>query len=297
LDFCIIEGYRMNDMNSDLSRQAQSGSNKESLSESLSRVKYEVRGRVAHITLNRPNVLNAMDIRMHEELGYVWDDFERDDELWIGVLTGAGSRSFSVGQDLKELVERTRTGVPPSSFGSAHGAGWPRLTERFRLSKPLIARVNGYAFGGGFELALACDIIIASEEASFALPEAKLGLIPGAGGLFRLTRQVPYKVAIGHLMTGRSMSAKRAYELGLVNEVVAGAALDNCVEQWIEDILRCAPLSIRAIKQVGLTSSHLALEEAFTTRYEAEDIRRHSKDCQEGPLAFVEKRAPKWSAK
>ena len=284
-------------MNSDLTRQAQSGSNKESLSESLSRVKYEIRGRVAHITLNRPNVLNAMDIRMHEELGYVWDDFERDDELWIGVLTGAGSRSFSVGQDLKELVERTRTGVPPSSFGSAHGAGWPRLTERFRLSKPLIARVNGYAFGGGFELALACDIIIASEEASFALPEAKLGLISGAGGLFRLTRQVPYKVAIGHLMTGRSMSAKRAYELGLVNEVVPGAALDNCVEQWIEDILRCAPLSVRAIKQVGLTSSHLALEEAFTTRYEAEDIRRHSRDCQEGPLAFVEKRAPKWSAK
>lgn len=284
-------------MNSDLTRQAQSGSNKESLSESLSRVKYEIRGRVAHITLNRPNVLNAMDIRMHEELGYVWDDFERDDELWIGVLTGAGSRSFSVGQDLKELVERTRTGVPPSSFGSAHGAGWPRLTERFRLSKPLIARVNGYAFGGGFELALACDIIIASEEASFALPEAKLGLIPGAGGLFRLTRQVPYKVAIGHLMTGRSMSAKRAYELGLVNEVVPGAALDNCVEQWIEDILRCAPLSVRAIKQVGLTSSHLALEEAFTTRYEAEDIRRHSRDCQEGPLAFVEKRAPMWSAK
>jgi enoyl-CoA hydratase/carnithine racemase len=293
LDFCIIEGYRMDDTNGDLTRHAQSNSTRES----LSRVKYEKRGRVAHITLNRPNVLNAMDIRMHEELGCVWDDFERDDEVWISVLTGAGSRSFSVGQDLKELVERTQAGVPPSSFGSAHGAGWPRLTERFRLSKPVIARVNGYALGGGFELALACDIIIASEEASFALPEAKLGLIPGAGGLFRLTRQIPYKVAIGHLMTGRSMSAKRAYELGLVNEVVPAAALDNCVQQWIDDILRCAPLSVRAIKQVGLASSHLALEEAFTTRYEADDIRRHSKDCQEGPLAFVEKRAPKWSAK
>jgi dehydration protein DpgD len=287
----------MDDTNGDLTLSAQSDSNRESLADSLCRVKYEKQGRVAHITLNRPKVLNAMDLRMHEELGRVWDDFEQDDQLWIGVLTGAGSRSFSVGQDLKELVERTRTGVPPSSFGSAHGAGWPRLTERFHLRKPVIARVNGYAFGGGFELALACDIIIATEEASFALPEAKLGLIPGAGGLFRLTRQIPYKVAIGHLMTGRSMSAKRAYELGLVNEVVSAADLDTCVEQWIEDVIRCAPLSVRAIKQVGLASSHLGLEEAFATRYEAEDIRRHSKDCQEGPLAFVEKRSPKWTAR
>jgi enoyl-CoA hydratase/carnithine racemase len=238
-----------------------------------------------------------MDVRMHEELGRVWDDFEQDDELWLGVLTGAGDRAFSVGQDLKELVERTCAGVPPTTFGSRGGPGWPRLTERFGLRKPVIARVNGYAFGGGFELALACDIIVAAEQASFALPEAKLGLIPGAGGLFRLTRQIPFKIAMGYLMTGRRLNAQRAYELGLVNEVVPGAELDSCVERWVKDILRCAPLSVRAVKQVSLDSIHLSLHDAFHARYEAEDARRKSDDCREGPLAFVEKRSPNWAAR
>jgi enoyl-CoA hydratase/carnithine racemase len=258
------------------------------------RVQYEKRGRVAYIILNRPRVLNAMDLRMHEELRRVWDDFEQDDGIWLGVLTGAGDRAFSVGQDLKELVERTRAGIPPTTFGSRGGAGWPRLTERFRLSKPIIARVNGYAFGGGFELALACDIIVAAEEACFALPEATLGLIPGAGGLFRLTRQISSRAAMGYLITGRRMSAKRAYELGLVNEVASAAELDACVERWVEDILRCAPLSVRSLKQIGLESMHLSLPDAFCARYEAEEIRLKSDDCKEGPLAFIEKRAPNW---
>jgi dehydration protein DpgD len=238
-----------------------------------------------------------MDIRMHEELGQVWDDFEQDEELWLAVLTGAGTRAFSVGQDLKELVERTRAGVPPSTFGSRGGPGWPRLTERFSMIKPVIARVNGYAFGGGLELALACDIIIASDQACFALPEAKLGLIPGAGGLFRLTRQIPFKVAMGYLMTGRRMSAMRAYNLGLVNEVVPVMELDACVESWIHDIIRCAPLSVRALKQAGLDSIYLSLEEAFAAHYDAEDLRCSSDDCREGPLAFVQKRTPKWMAR
>lgn len=261
------------------------------------RVRYEKRGHVAYITLDRPHVLNAMDVRMHEELSRIWDDFEQDDEVWLGVLTGAGSRAFSVGQDLKELAERTRAGVPPSSFGSGGGPGWPRLTERFRLSKPLIARVNGYALGGGFELALACDIIIATKQACFALPEATLGLIPGAGGLFRLIRQIPFKTAMGYLMTGRRMSAMRAYELGLVNEVVDAAGLDACVERWVEDILRCAPLSLRAVKQVAFESMHLPLPDAFSACYETEETRRKSDDCREGPLAFIQKRTPNWTAR
>jgi enoyl-CoA hydratase/carnithine racemase len=261
------------------------------------RVRFEKRGRVAYITLDRPRVLNAMDVRMHEELGQIWDAFAQDDKLWLGVLTGAGDRAFSVGQDLKELVERTRQGVGPTTFGSRGGPGWPRLTERFTLRKPVIARINGYAFGGGFELALACDIIVASDQACFALPEAKLGLIPGAGGLFRLTRQIPFKIAMGHLMTGREISAKRAYELGLVNEVVPVADLDTCVERWVQDILRCAPLSVRALKQVGFASAHLPLEEAFAAHYDAEELRRGSEDCREGPLAFIQKRLPDWAAR
>src|ERR1051326_7180655 len=281
----------------DHSRSATPANPPASADENRARVSYEKRGRVAYITLDRPHVLNAMDVRMHEELGRVWDDFEQDDELWLGVLTGAGDRAFSVGQDLKELVERTCAGVPPTTFGSRGGPGWPRLTERFGLRKPVIARVNGYAFGGGFELALACDIIVAAEQASFALPEAKLGLIPGAGGLFRLTRQIPFKIAMGYLMTGRRLNAQRAYELGLVNEVVPGAELDSCVERWVKDILRCAPLSVRAVKQVSLDSIHLSLHDAFHARYEAEDARRRRDDCREGPLAFVEKRSPNWAAR
>src|SRR5262249_25172819 len=177
-----------------------------------------------------------------------------------------------------ELVERINAGASPTTCGSRGRPGWPRLTERHGLSKPVIARVNGYAFGGGFELALACDIIIAAREASFALPEAKLGLIPGAGGLFRLIRQIPFKVAMGYLIPGRRIRGERAYELGLVNEVVPAADLDACVQQWVDDILRCAPLSVRALKQVGLASWSLSLEEAFATTYEAEEIRRKSED-------------------
>ena len=261
------------------------------------RVLYKKLGPVAYITLNRQNVLNAMDERMHEELARVWDDFEHDDALWLGVLTGSGDRAFSVGQDLKELVERNRAGVSPSSFGSQNKPGWPRLTERHGLNKPLIARVNGFALGGGFELALACDIIVAAEHAYFALPEAKLGLTSGAGGLFRLARQIPFKIAMGHLMTGRHISAARAYQLGLVNEVVSAAELDASVEHWVEDILRCAPLAVRAVKQVALASAHLPLEEAFAAHYDAEERRRYSSDSKEGPLAFVEKRNPNWTAR
>jgi dehydration protein DpgD len=262
-----------------------------------SRVHYEKRGHVATITLARPEALNAMDLQMHRELAEIWDDFERDDEIWVGVLTGAGSRAFSVGQDLKELVARTESGAAPSSFGSNGGAGWPRLTERFGMAKPLIARVNGYALGGGFELALACDIIVAADDAQFALPEAGLGLIAGAGGVFRLTRQLPYKTALGYLMTGRRMNAARAFELGLVNEVVPKDALDACVDGWVADLLRSAPLAVRAIKQVAAQAAGLSLPDAFAATYEAEQVRRNSDDCKEGPRAFVEKRAPKWTAR
>ncbi|MFH9354573.1 enoyl-CoA-hydratase DpgD [Kitasatospora sp. NPDC017646] len=259
------------------------------------RVRYERRGRVAYVTLDRPEVLNAMDSRMHSELAEIWDDFESDDDIWVGVLTGAGDRAFSVGQDLKELVRRIEDGTAVSTFGSRGRPGWPRLTERFSLSKPLIARVNGYALGGGFELALACDIVLAAEHAEFALTEARLGLMAGAGGVFRLTRQAPFRVAMGHLMTGRRMTASRAAELGLVNEVVPLDMLDECLDGWLEDILRCAPLSLRAIKEAAAVSATMPLPQAFDTRYVWEERRMRSRDSEEGPRAFVEKRPPQWT--
>lgn len=258
------------------------------------RVRYEKKGRVAYVTLDRPAVLNAMDLRMHEELAAVWDDVEGDDDVRVAVLTGAGERSFSVGQDLIERARLSQRGTPPPTFGSRGQPGWPRLTERFSLSKPVLARVNGYALGGGFELALACDIIIASDQAIFALPEARLGLVPGAGGTFRLPRQLPLKVAMGYLLTGRRMTAAQALQLGLVNEVTAPEHLDQCVTSWTDDLLRSAPLSLRAIKEAVLRSLDMPLEQAFTARFGWEQQRMHSRDAVEGPQAFADKRPPVW---
>lgn len=263
--------------------------------ESRSRIRYEKRGRVGYVTLDRPDVLNAMDLRMHEELADVWDDFERDDELWVGVLTGAGDRAFSVGQDLKELAARVRTGTAgTATFGSRGKPGWPRLTERFSMTKPIIARINGYALGGGFELALACDIIVAAKHARFGLPEARLGLIAGAGGTFRLVRQLPLKTAMGYLLTGCQFDSATAHRLGLVNNVVPASELDDCLDGWLANLLRCAPLALRAIKEAALTSVDLPLAQAFATIYPWEKRRMASEDAREGPLAFVEKREPTW---
>jgi enoyl-CoA hydratase/carnithine racemase len=261
-------------------------------------VRYEKRDHVGYVTLDRPHVLNAMSAAMHAELATVWDDFEADDDLWVGVLTGAGDRAFSVGQDLKEAAAlNEQPDAKPSTFGSRGRPGWPRLTERFDLAKPLIARVQGYCLGGGCELALACDVIVASDDASFGLPEARHGLIPGAGGVFRLTRQLPYRTALGLLITGRRLDAGQALRLGLVNEVVPAEQLDDAVAGWVADVLRCAPLSVRAVKEAARESFGKSLEEAFAQRYVWEERRMRSEDAREGARAFVEKRDPVWQGR
>ncbi|WP_122982173.1 enoyl-CoA-hydratase DpgD [Actinoplanes teichomyceticus] len=259
------------------------------------RVRYHRTGHVARVTLDRPDVLNAMDLRMHEELARIWDDIEADDRIRVVVLTGAGDRAFSVGQDLKERARRDAAGTPGSSFGSRGQPGWPRLTERFGFSKPVVARVDGYALGGGFELALACDLIIASDRSVFGLPEVRLGLVPGAGGVFRLVRQLPQKTAMGYLLTGRRFDAATALRFGLVNEVVPAQRLDACVDGWVDDLVTSAPLSVRAIKEAALRSVDLPLPDAFTATYRWEQRRRASADAVEGPRAFAERRAPRWS--
>lgn len=261
-------------------------------------VRYDKRGAVGYVTIDRPHVLNAMDRRTHAELGEIWDDFEADDVLRVAVLTGAGPRAFSVGQDLKELARLEAAGhAAPSTFGGRGKPGWPRLTERFALSKPIVARVNGLALGGGFELVLACDIVVAAETAEFALPEARVGLIAGAGGVFRLVRQAPLRAALGCLLTGRRIDAARAYELGLVNEVVPAERLDACVDGWVADILACAPLAVRAAKEAAYQSVDMPLEQAFYHRYGWEERRMHSEDAREGPAAFAQKREPLWQGR
>lgn len=259
-------------------------------------VVYKKVGSVARVRLNRPAVLNAMNAAMHEQLAAIWDDFEADDTLRVAVISGEGKRAFSVGQDLKETALKLRTGEwTASSIGSRNRPGWPRLTERFDLTKPIIAQVHGYALGGGFELALACDIIIAGQSTVFCLPEARRGMIPGAGGMFRLARQMPAKTAMGFLLTGNQIPVETALRFGLVNEVAPDNALEAAVEKWTAAILECSPLSLRAIKEATTSSAHLSLEQAFSTRYYWEEQRAHSPEPIEGAIAFAEGRAPVWT--
>lgn len=260
-------------------------------------VLYEKKGQVAYVTLNRPSVLNAMNLEMHRQLLAVWEDFNQDPNLWLAVIGGAGEKAFSVGQDLKELKARYERGEPSSSLGSVGRAGWPRLTERDDIHKPIIAVVDGYALGGGFELALACDLIVASEESVFALPEAKLGLIQGAGGIFRLTRQMPYKKAMEMLLTGSQITAREAEAFGVVNRVVPKAELAAAVDEYVAAILRCSPMATQAIKNIAGESWNKNLAEAFHAGYAAEEQRLQSHDLVEGVEAFLEKRAPVWSGK
>ncbi|KZN45934.1 hypothetical protein N476_24655 [Pseudoalteromonas luteoviolacea H33] len=260
------------------------------------KVLYSKHNGVAEITLNRPEVLNALDLDVHRALASIWLDLEADPSIRVAVLQGAGERSFSVGQDLKETAELNKQGASPSSYGSLGRAGYPRLTERFDITKPIIAKVNGYALGGGFELALACDIIVASNNAVFGLPEAQRGMVPGAGGVFRLMRQLPCKVAMGYLLSGRNLSAKKAYELGLVNEMVESNELDQAVASWTADLLRASPLSLSSIKEAGYCSMDISLPACFQTVFPAEKKRLAGTDYIEGPRAFSEKREPNWEA-
>ena len=249
-----------------------------------------VEGRVLHVTLNRPQVLNALHPQAHFELAHIFDAFAADCELWIAVLRGSGDRSFCVGTDLKVRAEKGRDEYPPSGFAG--------LTHRFDLDKPVIAAVNGLALGGGLEIALACDLIIAAEHAQFGFPEPRVGLAAMGGGVHRLVRQLPDKVAMGLLLTGRQFSAHEAMAYGLVNEVVPANQLDSAVQAWIEDMLACAPLALRATKQVARRNhDHVTLEEAIRAVYPAAEKMQESRDATEGPRAFAEKRAPVWQGR
>ena len=250
---------------------------------------------IATLTINRPERLNAMNSLAHLALSDLLDQLAEDRSVRVIVLTGAGERAFSVGRDLRELAETETLSAESQREIAARWQRITRLTDRFDYPKPLIARVRGLALGGGFELALACDLIVASDDASFALPEPKRGLIPFAGGVHRLPRQLPLKAAMGFLLTGRSMTAASAFALGLVNEVVPADRLDEAVAGWAADIVACAPLSIRAIKQCVAEGFGVPLAEAMQKVYPAEERRQASADSIEGPRAFAEKRPPRWT--
>lgn len=252
--------------------------------------KVEDRGRIRIVTINRPEVANALHSEASHELEAVWSDFAANDDLWVGIVTGAGDRAFSAGNDLKVQAAGKRGPRPHNGFGG--------MTHRFDLHKPVIAAVNGFAMGGGFELALACDLIIASENAFFALSEPRVGMMASGGGIQRLPRMIPQKQAMGIILTGRRVPASEGRELGFVNEVVpVGQALEKAIE-WANTILECSPIAIRASKEAAYTSLDKdTLEQAVRTQYPIHSTLAQTQDYIEGPKAFSEKRKPVWQNK
>jgi len=253
-------------------------------------VLFEARDHIAWITLNRPEALNAINPPLGGALTDVMHRFRDDPDLWVAILTGAGDRAFSAGADLKwrasheaEIREPRRSGARPSFH-------WPE----FRCWKPIIAAVNGYAVGGGLELALACDLIIAAEHAKFGLPEPRRGLMADGGGIQRLTRHIPWKVAMGLILTGRFIDAAEAHRIGLINDVVPKAELLASAESWAGQILECSPLAVQASKQAAIEGAGWPLEVAMSRNYSLHQQLRQSEDFVEGPRAFAEKRKPEW---
>jgi crotonobetainyl-CoA hydratase len=244
-------------------------------------------GRLRIVTLNRPEVLNALHADANDELATVWDEFAERDDLWVGIVTGAGERAFSAGNDLKVQAGGKRRPNGPNGFAG--------ICHRFDLDKPMIAAVNGVAMGGGFETALACDLIIAAENAIFALPEPRVGLIAGGGGVHRLPRSIPIKQAMGMILTGRRVSAQEGFELGFVTEVVPQGQALQAAKRWAAQILECSPKAVRASKQAAYRGlDEPTLQQAMRTVYPAQQDNINSEDYLEGPRAFAEKRKPDW---
>jgi enoyl-CoA hydratase/carnithine racemase len=248
-------------------------------------------GHVTVVTLNRPNVMNALHKPAHFELHDVFNDFAADPDQWVAIVTGAGDRAFCAGNDLKWQAAGGERGWNSSGFAG--------LTLRFHCDKPIIAAVNGVAMGGGFEIALACDLIIAAENATFALPEPRVGLAALAGGLQRLPRQIGLKRAMGMILTGRHVSAREGFELGFVNEVVPQGQALSAAERWADQICQNSPMSIRASKQAVMEGLNVPLPEAMVVQREYPAVRdmTESADYIEGPKAFAEKRPPHWQGK
>ncbi len=248
-------------------------------------------GAVTEITIDKPKA-NAIDTPMSQALYETMIEFERNDQARVAIITGAGQKFFSAGWDLS-ANEDPRDKYSPGGFAG--------LTELFDLSKPVLCAVNGMAVGGGFELALSCDLIVAADHATFFLPEANIGLVPDSGGVLRLPKALPKAIAMEMLLTGKRLSAQEGRHFGLVNQVVPAGELMTAARALAEKIISAAPLSVQAIKEIVRETAHLKVQQGFELLY-SNDLPHYrrfstSQDILEGMHAFNEKRAPVWKGK
>ena len=256
---------------------------------------YEQRGRIAVITINRPDRMNAIDAQTSTELYAAWCDFRDNNDLWVAILTGAGDRAFSAGNDLVAMSQAQQSGDP--SGGAARGAPFGGITRNFECWKPMIAAINGYCLAGGLEMALCCDIRIAGEGSQFGLAEVTRGIIPGAGGTQRLPRVIPFGPALELLLSGGKFDAEWAFRYGLVNHVVPPDQVMAKALELAERFCENAPVSLRLVKEAAYKGLNMPLDDGL--RLEIEQIRRvmQTEDSREGPLAFAQKRKPSWKGK
>jgi enoyl-CoA hydratase len=242
---------------------------------------------IAIITLNRPEARNALLREIREGLFHAWDRFEKDPALRIAILTGAGEKAFCAGGDLKEMVE-TGLKVPPRDM-------FPLPYDTIELSKPTIAAVNGVAFAGGWMIAQACDLCVASTSAKFAVTEVKVGRSsPWASPLIHM---IPQRIMMEILLTGKPITAQRAYEIGLVNRLAEPEDLMDTALALAAEILDGAPLSVRAARETVMLSTEMGRSAALAAARHASELCYHSGDAQEGPRAFAEKRRPQWKGR
>ena len=257
-----------------------------------SEVQVETSGKILFVTINRPDSMNAVTPQTNKQLGQVFRDFESDPNLRVAILTGAGNRAFCSGNDLKF----TATATPEQRQQPAEGFGG--LTSFYDRKKPVIAAVNGIAYGGGFEIALAADIVVASDNAKFALPEPKVGLAALAGGMHRLPRQIPLKQAVAAMITGDPISAERGEQMGFVNKLVPEDLLLVAAIEYANKIIACAPLSVEVtLATIRETMKFEDVESAMSLDVVAREKIINSEDFKEGVQAFVEKRQPQWKGR
>jgi enoyl-CoA hydratase/carnithine racemase len=258
----------------------------------FSKIIYEKKGRIAYITLNRPERRNAVDPDTSRELRQAFGDFRDDDQLWVSIFTGAGEKAFSAGADLVAMAQAFASGDL-----SAYNVPFGGITRDFQTWKPIIAAINGYCLAGGLELTLCCDIRVAAEHATFGLPEPTRAIIPGGGGTQRLPRAIPLACAMEILLTGGRIDAQTALRWGLVSHVVPLAELMAKAEEIANAVCECGPLAVRAIKQAAYQGLTMTLEDGLALELKLQADVFASEDAREGPLAFSQKRKPEYKGR